>query len=666
MYLDDRTLKLTKKRIETCHSLGLYTCDDVLTYYPMRYDTLNILSFQEWKIKDRVSFECEVVSPVRTFRKGRMSTSSFEVMFEDHVLKLTIFNRPWIKNLTLQTRLSVQGVYQGNSRVTVINYDLKPLNEHPLMTPVYSSKEGISQKTIRTIVSKVFEACENEIQDDIPEEYIHRYRLLRKRDALYRIHFPSSLKDVKSALRTLKYIEYLHFFTAVFYMNEAGFAHCNKPVKIFDKKKIDEMIHSLSFSLTEGQKNALKDILHDLGENKPMYRLVQGDVGCGKTVVAIISMYACVLSGYQAAFLAPTEILARQHLKSIKEILKDSVSVAVLYSGMSKKEKEEVLLAIAEGKVQIVVGTHALLQDFVTFKNLGLVICDEQQRFGVEQRKALLHKGDTCDFLLMSATPIPRTLASCLFGEVNVSVIDTLPEGRKEPVTRLIQENSFRSVLNDVKALLASGQQLYIICAAVEENAGNVRNVEQVSANIKKLFPEYCVSALSGPMKPEEKDRVMQEFLMNRSQILVSTTVVEVGMNVVNATGMIIYNAERFGLSQLHQLRGRIQRGNNKGQCWLLTDAKDSNTLQRLEVLVKTTDGFMIAQEDLRQRGPGDILGNRQSGLPDLVLGSLNEDTRMVETAQKDARDILKHRDNPDYAGILDEISVRYQKDYMD
>lgn len=666
MYLDDRTLKLTKKRIETCHSLGLYTCDDVLTYYPMRYDTLNILSFQEWKIKDRVSFECEVVSPVRTFRKGRMSTSSFEVMFEDHVLKLTIFNRPWIKNLTLQTRLSVQGVYQGNSRVTVINYDLKPLNEHPLLTPVYSSKEGISQKTIRTIVSKVFEACENEIQDDIPEEYIHRYRLLRKRDALYRIHFPSSLKDVKSALRTLKYIEYLHFFTAVFYMNEAGFAHCNKPVKIFDKKKIDEMIHSLSFSLTEGQKNALKDILHDLGENKPMYRLVQGDVGCGKTVVAIISMYACVLSGYQAAFLAPTEILARQHLKSIKEILKDSVSVAVLYSGMSKKEKEEVLLAIAEGKVQIVVGTHALLQDFVTFKNLGLVICDEQQRFGVEQRKALLHKGDTCDFLLMSATPIPRTLASCLFGEVNVSVIDTLPEGRKEPVTRLIQENSFRSVLNDVKALLASGQQLYIICAAVEENAGNVRNVEQVSANIKKLFPEYCVSALSGPMKPEEKDRVMQEFLMNRSQILVSTTVVEVGMNVVNATGMIIYNAERFGLSQLHQLRGRIQRGNNKGQCWLLTDAKDSNTLQRLEVLVKTTDGFMIAQEDLRQRGPGDILGNRQSGLPDLVLGSLNEDTRMVETAQKDARDILKHRDNPDYAGILDEISVRYQKDYMD
>lgn len=665
MNLDDKSLKLTKKRIEDCHTLGLYTVQDVLEYYPMRYEVLNVQPFHEWKLKDKVSFEGVVASPVRTFYKGRMSSSSFEVMYDEHLLRLTVFNRPWAKSLSVETHITVQGVYQGNNRVTVISYDLKPVKEHDTVTPVYSLKEGIRQKTVRAVIQKVFETCENEIRDDVPETMIHRYRLLRRRDALYRIHFPSSMNDVKSAVRTLKYEEFLRFFTAVFYMNEAS-SSLSKPVRIFDRSEVYRVADSLPFSLTSGQKKALDDILNDMSEARPMYRLVQGDVGCGKTVVALLAMYACVLSGYQAAFLAPTEILARQHIHSVNEILKGRVRAEVLYSGMSKKEKEDVIARTAKGEIQILVGTHALIQDTVSFARLGLVIADEQQRFGVEQRRALVHKGDACDFLLMSATPIPRTLASCLFGEVNVSVIDTLPCGRKEPVTKLIRENSFRSVLDDVTALLESGRQLYIICAAVEENAANVRNVEQVAENVQKLFKDYRVSVLSGPMKSEKKDEVMQEFLENRSQILVATTVVEVGVNVVNATGMLIYNAERFGLSQLHQLRGRIQRGSHQGQCWLLTDAKDSGTLERLETLVKTNDGFVIAQEDLRLRGPGDILGNRQSGLPDLLLGNINDDSRIVETAQKDAREILASRENPDYAGILDEIADRYQKDYVD
>lgn len=665
MNLDDKSLKLTKKRIEDCHTLGLYTVQDVLEYYPMRYEVLNVQPFHEWKLKDKVSFEGVVASPARTFYKGRMSSSSFEVMYDEHLLRLTVFNRPWAKSLSVETHITVQGVYQGNNRVTVISYDLKPVKEHDTVTPVYSLKEGIRQKTVRAVIQKVFETCENEIRDDVPETMIHRYRLLRRRDALYRIHFPSSMNDVKSAVRTLKYEEFLRFFTAVFYMNEAS-SSLSKPVRIFDRSEVYRVADSLPFSLTSGQKKALDDILNDMSEARPMYRLVQGDVGCGKTVVALLAMYACVLSGYQAAFLAPTEILARQHIHSVNEILKGRVRAEVLYSGMSKKEKEDVIARTAKGEIQILVGTHALIQDTVSFARLGLVIADEQQRFGVEQRRALVHKGDACDFLLMSATPIPRTLASCLFGEVNVSVIDTLPCGRKEPVTKLIRENSFRSVLYDVTALLESGRQLYIICAAVEENAANVRNVEQVAENVQKLFKDYRVSVLSGPMKSEKKDEVMHEFLENRSQILVATTVVEVGVNVVNATGMLIYNAERFGLSQLHQLRGRIQRGSHQGQCWLLTDAKDSGTLERLETLVKTNDGFVIAQEDLRLRGPGDILGNRQSGLPDLLLGNINDDSRIVETAQKDAREILASRENPDYAGILDEIADRYQKDYVD
>ena len=300
------------------------------------------------------------------------------------------------------------------------------------------------------------------------------------------------------------------------------------------------------------------------------------------------------------------------------------------------------------------------------FHHLGLVVTDEQQRFGVEQRRALVRKGDGCDFLLMSATPIPRTLASALFGEMNISTIHTMPKGRTAPITKRINENSFRSVLDEVRQLLSDGRQLYIICAAVEEGESDVRNVETVTENIRKLFPQYTVASLTGPMKSEEKEAVMNMFACNHAQILVSTTVVEVGMNVVNATGMIIYNAERFGLSQLHQLRGRIQRGSTQGQCWLLSSAREEKTLQRLDTLVSTNDGFVIAQEDLRQRGPGDILGTRQSGIPDFILGSFNDDTNIMDTARKDAAYICEHPDNPDYAVILDRIASRYQEEYVD
>ena len=515
---------------------------------------------------------------------------------------------------------------------------------------------------MRAIVQQVFEAVENEIQDDIPEEFIRRYRLLRKRDALYRIHFPSSSKDVDLAVRTLKYEEFLHFFTSVIYMRSKDVEEGSKPVRVFSVSKIRDKLKQLPFTFTKDQLQALNDILADLSSPKPMYRLVQGDVGCGKTAVAVFALYAAVLAGYQAALLAPTEILARQHLLSLKEMLGSEVRAGLLYSGLSKEEKKNMLEGMADGSIQIVVGTHALLQENVMFHHLGLVVTDEQQRFGVEQRRALVRKGDGCDFLLMSATPIPRTLASALFGEMNISTIHTMPKGRTAPITKRINENSFRSVLDEVRQLLSDGRQLYIICAAVEEGESDVRNVETVTENIRKLFPQYTVASLTGPMKSEEKEAVMNMFACNQAQILVSTTVVEVGMNVVNATGMIIYNAERFGLSQLHQLRGRIQRGSTQGQCWLLSSAREEKTLQRLDTLVSTNDGFVIAQEDLRQRGPGDILGTRQSGIPDFILGSFNDDTNIMDTARKDAAYICEHPDNPDYAVILDRIASRYQE----
>ena len=384
----------------------------------------------------------------------------------------------------------------------------------------------------------------------------------------------------------------------------------------------------------------------------------------------MISLYACALSGYQCALLAPTEILAKQHYDSLCSLIKDdSIHIGVLYSGLNTHDKNKILDACENGEIDILVGTHALIQETVKFKNLGYVVADEQQRFGVNQRKALRLKGNNTDFLLMSATPIPRTLASTIFGDMDVSTIETMPEGRKDPITKLVQENSFRSILSEVNEILEFGHQLYVICAAVGENEDyKARDVYQMQQNLSKLFSDYKVGMLHGKMSSEEKQSVMQEFYDNQIQVLVSTTVVEVGMNVVNATGMIIYDADRFGLSQLHQLRGRIQRGNEQGKCWLLTDNKNQDVIERLNVLVRTNNGFEISYEDLRLRGPGDILGTRQSGVPDLILGNLYEDTNMIQVCKEDAFKIIQQPENPDYIRIVESVKQRREEnsEYVD
>lgn len=660
MDLANKEFHFSKKRIETLQRLSLYTSEDVLTYYPYRFEIITKQNMEEWKIKEKVIFEGIVISRVVSFRKGRFVTSRFDVMHDSNVIKITIFNRPWANKIPMQATLTITGIYMGNGKVTATNYDMKPLSEHDAITPVYSLKEGIQQRTIRDSIAKVYEVVQNEIRDVIPAEFIYKYRLLRKSDALRRIHFPENETDIKLAFRTLKYEEFLRFFIAILMnRNDEGFLVYKEP-KIFDPTKVDAQIKALPFSLTQGQKEALSEILKDMSSTKPMYRLVQGDVGCGKTVVAAMSMYACAISGKQAALLAPTEILAQQHLSSLQAMIHDSsIHMAVLYSGIPNSEREKILAQTKSGEIDILVGTHAILQDDVLFHDLGFVVADEQQRFGVEQRKALRKKGTNTDFLLMSATPIPRTLASAIFGGMDVSTIETLPTGRKTPITKLIQENSFRSVLEEVNELLAQGHQLYVICAAVEENEEyKARDVHKMCETLSKVFPREKVGMLHGKMHANEKEIIMHAFAENKIQILVSTTVVEVGMNVINATGMIIYDADRFGLSQLHQLRGRIQRGNTQGKCWLLTDNKSQDVLDRLNVLVRSNDGFEIAKEDLRLRGAGDILGTRQSGVPDLILGNFVEDAKIIETAKKDAEKIVEHSENPDYVSILESVRL--------
>ena len=664
MDLSDKRLKLTSKRLTVLHQLGLYTTDDLLMYYPYRYETITSSAFADWKIKDKVWFEGEVVQLPRSWRKGRLVTTTFQVRSQEQILTITIFNRPWAKSLNLNQILTIQGVYQGNSKVTAISYDTKPLAEHTAITPIYSIKAGIRQKTLQIIIYSVLNQLQDEIIDDIPDEFRQAYRLLTLKVAYRCIHIPSSMSEVQAAVRTLKYAEFLRFFTAIQLMRSTDGIRITKKPKIFSSKKIQQAIQSLSFELTADQKDTLEKILNDMGSTHTMYRLVQGDVGCGKTVVATLALYAAFLSGYQGAMLAPTEILARQHYISVNQVLAPfGVKTEVLYSALTPAKKKEILEDVASGKINILIGTHSMIQDSVTFHKLGLTIADEQQRFGVSQRKALKQKGEQVDFLLMSATPIPRTLAASLFGDMDVSTIETMPAGRITPVTTLVKENSFRTVLDDVKCLLKSGRQLYVICAAVDENEEyHVRNVYDTTESIQKLFPQYKVACLHGRMTADEKQAIMQAFNTNDIQILVSTTVVEVGVNVVNATGMIIYDADRFGLSQLHQLRGRIQRGSEQGYCWLLTASHEERVLQRLEVLVKSNNGFEISYEDLRLRGPGDILGTRQSGVPDFILGNIVEDTAMINQARKNALKVMESADNPDYQILLETVRKRNEK----
>lgn len=664
MDLSDKRLKLTSKRLTVLHQLGLYTTDDLLMYYPYRYETITSSAFADWKIKDKVWFEGEVVQLPRSWRKGRLVTTTFQVRSQEQILTITIFNRPWAKSLNLNQILTIQGVYQGNSKVTAISYDTMPLAEHAAITPIYSIKAGIRQKTLQTIIYSVLNQLQDEIIDDIPDEFRQAYRLLTLKVAYRCIHIPSSMSEVQAAVRTLKYAEFLRFFTAIQLMRSTDGIRITKKPKIFSSKKIQQAIQSLSFELTADQKDTLEKILNDMGSTHTMYRLVQGDVGCGKTVVATLALYAAFLSGYQGAMLAPTEILARQHYISVNQVLAPfGVKTEVLYSALTPAKKKEILEDVASGKINILIGTHSMIQDSVTFHKLGLTIADEQQRFGVSQRKALKQKGEQVDFLLMSATPIPRTLAASLFGDMDVSTIETMPAGRITPVTTLVKENSFRTVLDDVKCLLKSGRQLYVICAAVDENEEyHARNVYDTTESIQKLFSQYKVACLHGRMTADEKQAIMQAFNTNDIQILVSTTVVEVGVNVVNATGMIIYDADRFGLSQLHQLRGRIQRGSEQGYCWLLTASHEERVLQRLDVLVKSNNGFEISYEDLRLRGPGDILGTRQSGVPDFILGNIVEDTAMINQARKDALKVMESADNPDYQILLETVRKRNEK----
>lgn len=667
---DIKLLKTTSRRLEILASMNITTLEDLIYQYPYRYEVIE--EKYPTDEDEHLIIEATVISPVKIFFKGKMSRMSFEV--EDKYLQhfqVSIFNRHFLRqHLKLGTTITIIGKCI-NHRITASDIKIKPLQDISGIYPVYSLKEGITQKSFRQYVKKALSLLNHEFDDFIPEKYRIQHHLIRKESALYCIHFPENKKDVQEALKYLKYEEFLKFQLTMQLMKqqrtqEMGIA------KDFDVTQLQSLILSLPFALTKDQQTAIKEIVEDLKSPQMMYRFLQGDVGSGKTVVSSVALYANYLAGYQGALMAPTEILATQHYQTLSRFFENTdVRIELLTGSLSLKEKERVYQAIQSGEADIVVGTHALFQKKVVYHNLGFVITDEQHRFGVMQRKALKNKGQQVDFLIMSATPIPRTLAISMYGDMDVSTIKTMPQGRLPVKTQYIHSSSMKPILKHLKSYLAQGGQCYVICPLVEDSENlEAKSASQIAKAMQKYFQtQYNVGLLHGQMKEDEKEKVMNGFLNNTIQILVSTTVVEVGVDVKNANMMVIYNAERFGMSQLHQLRGRIGRGQEQAYCYLMSSSSSKEAIERLKYLEKSHDGFEISLYDLKLRGPGEVLGQRQSGLPAFLVADIMKDFPILSIARKDADEIIHdYIQNHEYQGIVCKIQEKLQvnNEYVD
>lgn len=651
-------LKINENRIKLLNTMNIYSIRDLVLHFPYRYESIEETPLID---NEKVVIEGVLIDEPKVFFKGRLSRLSFQVLYHQEVYKVTLFNRHFLKkNMVKEMPLTIIGKYNSKTKsITASDLLLKPLSEASGITPIYSLKEGITQKSFQGYVKKALTFYSGHIQDEVPSALLIKHHLIHKELALNLIHFPSNNQDVKEALRYLKYEEFLRFQLTMQYIKLSRKDNLGIK-KEFDINKLNEFIQQLPFKLTLDQQKAIDEVINDLQKEIMMYRFVQGDVGSGKTVVGAVGLYANYLAGYQGAMMAPTEILANQHFQSLSKLFKDTnIKIALLTGHLSNKEKQIIYTGLETGSINIVIGTHALFQEKVVYQNLGLVITDEQHRFGVNQRKALKEKGKQVDFMVMSATPIPRTLAISLYGDMDVSTIKTMPSGRKPVITEVYKTHSMKPILARLKEYLASGGQCYVVCPLVEESEViDSRDATSIYQGMKAYFKEqYQIGLLHGKMDDETKDTIMAAFKANEIQILVSTTVIEVGVDVSNANWIVIYNAERFGLSQIHQLRGRVGRGDQQGYCFLLSNSSNDEAINRLEFLQDCHDGFEVSFYDLKQRGPGDILGNQQSGLPVFMVGDIFEDANILEVSRKDALELLESKSNDQiYLKLIKEI----------
>ncbi|MDC3423615.1 ATP-dependent DNA helicase RecG [Aquibacillus sp. 3ASR75-11] len=632
-----------EKLQETFSEMGIETINDLLFYFPNRYDVYEVKPLSELIHDDKVTIEGEVVhKPSLTFYGRKKSRLTFQVKVENIVIKAVVFNRAFAKNqINAGDTITLTGKWDHHRlQITVSNYILGQMNQSSEIQPIYGLKGELSNAKLRKIMRIALNQYGSMVDEILPTEYLNAYKLPSRSDALVHMHFPETHQQLKHARRRFTYEEFLLFQLKIQLLRKHKREAAAGNEQKFQAEKVEEFIDVLPFTLTNAQEKSLKEILQDIKSPYRMNRLLQGDVGSGKTAVAAISMYASITAGKQAALMVPTEVLAEQHVGSLQKTFEGYATVSLLTGSVKGKKRKEILQKVAIGEIDILVGTHALIQDEVQFSNLGLVIVDEQHRFGVEQRRALKDKGLNPDVLFMTATPIPRTLAITAFGDMDVSVIDEMPAGRKFVKTYWAKQNTFDRVIQFVLKELKKGNQTYFICPLIEESDKlDIQNAIDLHQQLRSFFePDFKVGLMHGRLSTVEKEQVMKNFAENEIQVLVSTTVVEVGVNVPNATVMVIYDAERFGLSQLHQLRGRVGRGNAQSYCILLADPKSEIGKERMRIMTETTDGFALSEQDLKLRGPGDFFGRKQSGMPEFKVADMIHDYRALETARNDAQ----------------------------
>ncbi|WP_163970702.1 ATP-dependent DNA helicase RecG [Oceanobacillus halotolerans] len=653
-----------EKLAEDLALINIYTIGDLLFYFPYRYDVVEIKPLRELIHDDKVTIEGRVVhQPSLTFYGKKKSRLTFTVEVEQVAVKAVMFNRAFAKkHIDVGETITLTGKWDAHRlQITVSNYKKGPAKEEAIIQPFYSVKGHLTTVKLKKLIQIAMNEYGAQIEEILPESYLYSYKLPNRRNAVKIMHFPKNRIHLKHARRRFTYEEFLLFQLKMQLLRKMHREATKGNAQQYDVVKIKEFIHKLPFTLTNAQETSLKQILTDMKSPYRMNRLLQGDVGSGKTAVAAISLYASITANKQGALMVPTEILAEQHYQSLVELFGANANIALLTGSVKGKKRRELVKAIEDHEINLVIGTHALIQDDVFFDDLGLAIIDEQHRFGVEQRRILRDKGLHPDVLFMTATPIPRTLAITAFGDMDVSVIDEMPSGRKEIKTYWTKANTFDRVLNFIQKQINVGEQAYVICPLIEESDKlDIQDAVDLYEQLQAFYPpEVKIGLMHGRLPTDEKEAIMKEFATNDIQILVSTTVVEVGVNVPNATIMVIYDAERFGLSQLHQLRGRVGRGENQSYCILIADPKGEVGKERMRIMTETNDGFQLSEEDLKLRGPGDFFGKKQSGLPEFKVADMVHDYRALETARKDAAEIIEQN-------ALQEADFQTLRNYLE
>ena len=627
------------KTIELLNKLNINNISDLLDYYPYRYEILKQTSLNEENIV--VSGMIETIPTISYFKK--MNRLSFKFNTKGRLINVVIFNRGYLKNnLAIGKTITIVGKYDRlKNTITASNIKLFDLKDNTIIEPIYHLTKGINSSKLNKLINS--ELRKENVIDYIPKEYKDKYNYIDKIDALNILHNPLNEKDIESAKEICIYEELFLFMLKINALKKLNNKLNIGYERNIDKIKVNEFIDKLPFDLTFDQLSAIESIINDLNSSKRMNRLLEGDVGSGKTIVAVIAMYSLYLSGYQSALMVPTEVLAKQHYNNITNILKDyNINVELLVGSMTKKEKKESYERIQNGKANIIVGTHAIIQDDVIYNNLGLVITDEQHRFGVNQRNNLRNKGNMPDVLYMSATPIPRTYALTIYGDMTMSMINTMPKGRKKIITKVVDNKDIRQVLSQIKEELDNNHQIYVVSPLIEDSDELEEDLQKLEKKFKLAFKNNTVGILHGKMNPKEKDKIMEDYLNKKIDILISTTVIEVGIDVKNASMIVIFDAYKFGLATLHQLRGRVGRGDTQSYCILMTNRDN----KRLNIMEEIDNGFALAEEDLNMRGYGDLFGIRQSGDMTFKLSNLSKDYNILLKANEDSSEVLEKIDN--------------------